>query len=684
MDRKDTSVKVSESDFEHGNYPYLPTSTPLRSDAPHHNFSLNTQPGSGNTHETPKRMKLEGSISDSFNTSSAESIPSSPWEWRKMKAELISLRTRLTHQESTVQQLHQIRQEMEELFQKEKKILQIQMNQDKTMIKQLELRVDVGRKTIQESKAAQFRAEKELAEMKMKMEQKIMVLQTENAKLKQILEREVERTFKPDPDRPEIEIRLSTCTENLELANKRILELEENLREARKDQQKYELQNVELQALRVKVEQFNSEISHIEESKKFTARAAQAYELEKELNQARAMITSLRESLKGKLLLEEQIAHLNCRLQRTENLEKQVSQLEFSQAELLSKLSEYEELGISGGPSAVRREIKSLQSAVLDLTAEGGELRQKINILEKDLANANSKVEETKKLLTDTINSHDRLTRFVSRLQKKMSLVTRERDSYRQQLDSYEKEITAYHNNENPSVSNDRIPVLERTIESYRELVAKLEADIEALDGAPHLQAFKLLKEENEKLKDEIAHRALKGDFNINTKIVHYKLNPAALAEQQAEEKEKALLEEVEQLRTIVSSGSTGKGPAPSFSYHSKEIAEIQNNYEIKMSRLKEAFQATSHEYRQACYQLTGWKIDRTKEGQYKLASQYAESPGDYLFFLVTDDDVNMIETPFSATLTHLIDRYLQQQQSVPMFLNAVQSELFDQQTMCH
>ncbi|CAB0038812.1 unnamed protein product [Trichogramma brassicae] len=92
MDHKNTSVKVSESDFEHGNYPYLPTSTPLRSDVPHHNFSLSTQPGSGNNHETPKRMKLEGSISDSFNTSSAESIPSSPWEWRKMKAEILGQR----------------------------------------------------------------------------------------------------------------------------------------------------------------------------------------------------------------------------------------------------------------------------------------------------------------------------------------------------------------------------------------------------------------------------------------------------------------------------------------------------------------------------------------------------------------------------------------------------------------
>jgi mitotic spindle assembly checkpoint protein MAD1 len=112
------------------------------------------------------------------------------------------------------------------------------------------------------------------------------------------------------------------------------------------------------------------------------------------------------------------------------------------------------------------------------------------------------------------------------------------------------------------------------------------------------------------------------------------------------------------------------------------EFAELQQKHELKITRLKEAFKASSHEYRQACYQLFGWRVDRTKESQYKLSSQYAESPDDYLFFIVNEDGVNMIETPFSATLSTLIERHLQRQHSVPMFLNAVQSELFDQQTV--
>lgn len=113
----------------------------------------------------------------------------------------------------------------------------------------------------------------------------------------------------------------------------------------------------------------------------------------------------------------------------------------------------------------------------------------------------------------------------------------------------------------------------------------------------------------------------------------------------------------------------------------STEIAELKQTHEIKITRLKEAFKASSQEYRQACYQLFGWRVDRTKEGRYKLSSQYAESPDDFLFFLVGEEGVDLLETEFSATLGAFIERHLQQQHSVPMFLNAVQAELFSQQT---
>lgn len=95
-------------------------------------------------------------------------------------------------------------------------------------------------------------------------------------------------------------------------------------------------------------------------------------------------------------------------------------------------------------------------------------------------------------------------------------------------------------------------------------MVAKLEADLDAIDGKNLKEDNKNLKEEIDRLKGELEHRALKGDFNIDSKILHFKMNPATVAYEQAEHKQKALLEEVEKLRAIVATGKFSEAPVSS------------------------------------------------------------------------------------------------------------------------
>lgn len=71
------------------------------------------------------------------------------------------MKTRLSHQEANVQQLHKIRRQLEEMFEKEKNLLEIQTQQDKQTIQQLEVRLDIARRTIQDAKEAKTAAEKE-------------------------------------------------------------------------------------------------------------------------------------------------------------------------------------------------------------------------------------------------------------------------------------------------------------------------------------------------------------------------------------------------------------------------------------------------------------------------------------------------------------------------------------------
>nr|XP_050858169.1 mitotic spindle assembly checkpoint protein MAD1-like isoform X2 [Vespula vulgaris]XP_050858170.1 mitotic spindle assembly checkpoint protein MAD1-like isoform X2 [Vespula vulgaris] len=623
---------------------------------------------------SPKRQKLDDTAASNSisNKSDNDPMPGSPWEWRRLKGEVVSLKTRLSHQEAAVQQLHKIRRQMEEVFEKEKSLLEMQVEQEKQTIKQLEVRLDVARRTIQEAREAQAVSEKELFQVKVNLEQKTVTLLNENAKLLEDLRNAPaqEKTTPPKDDIAQADAQLK-----LQAAEDRITQLEEKLRECRASQKDYELQNVELQNLKIKMEKLESEKALWEEGKQLVARAAKASELEKELNVARDTITVLRESVRGKLLLEEQMASITKRLEHTEKIEQQVAMLETKRSELLLRLSEYESIGINGGPSTLKRELNRLQQAEAVLMAEEGQLKSKLDAAQRECQNLSKNYEQAKQLAVDVTSSKEKLNKLVSRLQKKMMLVTRERDSYRQQLDLYEKEMTV----DSSNAMLERVPALERTIEGYRDLIAKLEADLESVEGNNQKEECNKLREEIERLKGEIEHRTLKGDFNSNARVLHFTMNPAAIAEQQAEEKQKALLRELEELRAKVAAGGAGTIAS---SLQIQEIAELKQTHDIKIARLKEAFKASSQEYRQACYQLFGWRVDRTKEGRYKLSSQYAESPDDFLFFHVGEEGVDLLETAFSATLGTFIERHLQRQHSVPMFLNAVQSELFSQQTM--
>lgn len=118
----------------------------------------------------------------------------------------------------------------------------------------------------------------------------------------------------------------------------------------------------------------------------------------------------------------------------------------------------------------------------------------------------------------------------------------------------------------------------------------------------------------------------------------------------------------------------------------SREVQTLREQLktsEIKIQRLKEYFKTSSHEFRNVCYMLLGYKIDRKSSTQYALSSMYAETPDDCLQFqLNPDGNLNLLETPFSATLEDMVDLHLRHQSSIPVFLSALTMDLFNRTTM--
>lgn len=134
-----------------------------------------------------------------------------------------------------------------------------------------------------------------------------MELMNENSKLLLDLnntpKKENTSALKEDTDASDAELKF-------EAAQARISHLEDKLREYQAKQKDLELQNVEFQSMKIKLERLESERALWEEGKVLTSRAAKANDLEKELSAAKEIIATLRESVKGKLLLEEQMANV--------------------------------------------------------------------------------------------------------------------------------------------------------------------------------------------------------------------------------------------------------------------------------------------------------------------------------------------------------------------------------------
>ena len=67
----------------------------------------------------------------------------------------------------------------------------------------------------------------------------------------------------------------------------------------------------------------------------------------------------------------------------------------------------------------------------------------------------------------------------------------------------------------------------------------------------------------------------------------------------------------------------------------SVEVKEKLASSEKKFERLMEMCKTTSLDFRQAIYQLLGFRIDIPKSKTYKLMSMYSSSSDDYLLFQV-------------------------------------------------
>ncbi|XP_062469575.1 mitotic spindle assembly checkpoint protein MAD1 isoform X1 [Pezoporus occidentalis] len=410
--------------------------------------------------------------------------------------------------------------------------------------------------------------------------------------------------------------------------------------------------------------------------------------MERELRQLKEENAYFREMKENNGLLKEEVEGLQRKLERYEKVQAQLATVELENEKLLGKLKSWERVDQSTGlnirtPDDLSRQIVALQQRELVLKEQNSTITSSARILEKARVQLQEDIIRIQSQLLEEKKKREQHETLVRRLQKRVLLLTKERDGMRAILESYDSELT-------PS---EHSPQLNRRMREAEEMVQKLHAHNTELEAqlsqvleevGNHKQRAEMLEvemkilksqectaeqstivtkeeidtlrqkieeleaerskleEQNRSLEMKLEKLTVQGDYDPSkTKILHFSMNPASLAMQQRKEEHQQLQEAYERLketvRVLEGGGSIpenleGLGSLQS----SQEIAELKKQVEsaeLKNQRLKEVFQTKIQEFRKVCYTLTGYQIDITTENQYRLTSIYAEHQGDCLLF---------------------------------------------------
>jgi mitotic spindle assembly checkpoint protein MAD1 len=291
---------------------------------------------------------------------------------------------------------------------------------------------------------------------------------------------------------------------------------------------------------------------------------------------------------------------------------------------------------------------------VLALTTE-------VKRLEEELHVQTTAADENKARLLKT-------KRFLVHMKKQRNGLQKILDSYDEDEDSF-TDCTAQR--------LERIKQLEVAVETSDTMVKAAEDEAAAVraENAQLGKQLSLLDKDNLELQQRLGS----GEYNqVTTKVFHATDNPeraahlariSALVARLSEYEAKAVC----QPRQPASAEQTKQ--------LKEALAKVADNDKMIL-RLKEVFFSKIAAFREACYQLTGFKVTVKQQNQYRLRSMYAEREGDDLLFQqLPSGAFKVMETAYVKTLDKQVVQVLKKFNSIPMFLSHITLDLFERQT---
>ncbi|KAH8275403.1 hypothetical protein KR026_006701 [Drosophila bipectinata] len=685
---------------------------------------------------SPKKRRMDTSDNNLNSTGSLNSSLNSslgPWQNSQLRADIIELKARNSKLQRDLER--QLKEHCRAMAVAESKSTALKQQCDITSKNMLEMERNfmIMRKREGALKEEASNARAELAELKMKFENSVDMLQKQKSQQEEDA-RDVQMCINNDlaeyrrmAHRADLE--LQATRSELERLRRRHDEFKERVAGHEELRSDFEKQTQRLNEANERIKELEFEIQSYNDWKEVTKasqeRLASIPELQAEVDRLRQHNKHLNTLIGDKLLLEEQVHDYKTRLDKEEGARAEAVSLQVKLSHVEQELKEWVKVAQDHclantlvSPLALRSRIEQLLQEDIVHVAEKTTSESDTKHLQTIVREMEQKCSVYMKNIEELNMGLKRHKNFKERLQRKLITVSKERDFYKQMVENFDKDLTMS-NTSMADMTQDmqvryRMEVLERTVTAYKDMCATLEREIQAMRqheqlAEPSSEGYDSVKKEldtlrlendrlrrrKEEMELELMHRCLRGDFNIKDyKVVHFTENPAAEAYESAKNIMEKLQAEIERLKRrnkkleddqdqrLNETTSTG-GMTMNFKEFNQLRAELESA-NGKMRKMKECFKAATTEFRDVCYMLLGYRIDRIgANSNYRLSSMYAESPEDYLDVTLNESNcLALLESPYSRTLSPAVDEQLAANNSFPAFFSSLTLELFQRQTV--
>uniref|UniRef100_A0A1B0AKS3 Uncharacterized protein n=1 Tax=Glossina palpalis gambiensis TaxID=67801 RepID=A0A1B0AKS3_9MUSC len=527
---------------------------------------------------------VDPSHSNNSSLNSSTAPPPSPWETRRMKVDLIEARTRIAKLRQEIDRLHKLKQESETLLENRVTELKKQCDFSTSKVQDLEKHLQVIRKRENVAKQELIKAQSEAQQQKNNFEDTILKLQKakheleDDARLMQNSMSNELSEFRRHVEKIELELELSA--DELETVKHQLSDYKSKASAFDDLKLRYEQTCQELELSNSRVKELEFDIASYSDWKEITknsqARLLSIPDMDKELERLRSNNKHLQDLLGNKLLLEEQVYDLRQRLEKEEGARSEIAALEVQLKHSQHELKEWIKIAQDHcapntlvSPIALRARVEDLlQNDVIMISEKNSKLTETKSI-ESELLNFKQKCDIYAKNVDELNVALRRHKAFKDRIQKKLLLVSKERDCYKQLLENFEKDLTISNSGVGDPGSTEtqlrcRVEMLEKTLMGYKDMCNNLEKElhinknlkaseasgeniipnVEATIGYEHFKKeLDTLRVENERLRRrkeelelELERHCLKSDLNTEKyKVVHMSINPANEAYQNAE-----------------------------------------------------------------------------------------------------------------------------------------------------